>query len=681
MLWDTARYDIEFARCEMQRCTNNHNLAFVDMVSMTNRWAFRVKLFWFLGAAIVVAVALFVYRAKPYRTAQDISNVNSADVESSGHAAIGSLAIGQKLKVGPGKRLIYRINFQTEVSPNGGTTTQSMAVGSATMALKVTSVNETGMRYGVQFSDVDVKLDGVEFGEGIENRMIDGVQRPLVVNTDNSGKVLSIAFSDTQKTEADGIVRGIIASLQFVRNREANEVLQEWGADEVDNIGRCFAKYRMTAPHHYVKSVDSYGQLHIENAFRLDGKRKIPTATLRSEYEVDDSYFVKRVSATQVVRLPVNEEGATAIRTTYQLSLVDIDEGGQVWAGIETWKSEALGQAIEAERNGRQYSLEELRARLAGGTLNTLTNDMKEAIRNADEDARQNVGSRMAALFELEPERAAEAAHALRNVTDAKEAQTVLGALAATKKHLAREAIEDVAKDLNCANDIRHHAITHLGLHDSPSEKTIDTLERCVQQESNQTTKSQAILSLGGVAGKVARIDPSSSSAERAVSSLVKGLNEASDPATKENYINALGNAGTGSVLGTLRTLLASQDAQVRATAVMALRHIAGTEVDGLLVAILLNDADGSVRRCAVNAITYRTPTSELLLGCATSLQRDGDESVRLEVVGYFSQIMIRSTVEATAALQLASKSDPSSEVRRVAMESIEGMRNEQALN
>jgi hypothetical protein len=574
-------------------------------------------------------------------------------------------------------REIYKIDFQTEVSARGDNTHQSFVVGSTTLTLYKIQANEGNLKYGAQLSEFNVKLDGVEFSDEIESRMVEDAQRPFVIVFDHKGNVSGVAFPNSRRTESDGIIKGIVATLQFVRSDSAGRDFDEWIANEVDNLGSCLAKYKKRGPSKFEKSVGAYLKLYIEPAFAHLEKSKMPKASLRCEYELAPNAIVKFANSTQSVRLPLSDVGETEIRSTYRISLVTIDSKEQSWPNTSAWTLEPLGERVAVGRNGPVRSKEELRRQIAGSDLNSLTAEMKDAIRKSDENGRLDAGSKMTALFDLEPERTVEAAYRLRQVSDLKEAQTILGALAAANNPQSRVAIENVAMDTNCGAEIRHHAIVQLGLHESPSDDSIEALEKCVRQETTAEMKSQSLLSLGGVAGKVAQADPSSVGAQRAISSLVQGYNETSDRGMKDTYLAALGNSGALNALDTIRSVLSESEPQLRANAVLALRLISGEDVDRILVNVMLSDPDSFVRQSTVSAIAYRTPTSTLLLGCATSLQQDSDEMVRLNVVSYFSIITVRNTPEAMTALQMAIKSDPSSEVRRVAAASILAMKDE----
>src|SRR5262249_19527311 len=101
------------------------------------------------------------------------------------------------------------------------------------------------------------------------------------------------------------------------------------------------------------------------------------------------------------------------------------------------------------------------------------------------------------------------------------------------------------------------------------------------------------------------------------------------------HFLLVLGNAGSPAALPAVSRRLEAQSAEVRASAVSALRFIATDEAEERLIALLATDAVPDVRAEALRSIGYRSSTDRARRAIRQALTADQSTAVRRAALNY----------------------------------------------
>jgi HEAT repeat protein len=311
------------------------------------------------------------------------------------------------------------------------------------------------------------------------------------------------------------------------------------------------------------------------------------------------------------------------------------------------------------------------RRRVEGKTFDGLASELHAlSLEPGNEQARLAVMGDLAALCEINPEACQMTAARVRSPQSKLDADVLLGALSSADSPAALSALSELAANQDLEPSLRNSALTHLALHEAPTEETFDTLKQ-VASGPDPDLAGTATYALGAAARHAN--DAADSGVQERARDTIRDLNARFDSAESAEdrsfLLGALGNAGDRSALGRIESALSDPDPRVRAAAAAALRFIAGPEPEALLARLMVGDPDPAVRRAALSAAAERAP-SEVLLSAATSeLLAAGEIDVRLEAI----RVVARSLPDPKAldALDRVSQSDPSEDIQTAARQAL----------
>src|SRR5690606_4087248 len=101
----------------------------------------------------------------------------------------------------------------------------------------------------------------------------------------------------------------------------------------------------------------------------------------------------------------------------------------------------------------------------------------------------------------------------------------------------------------------------------------------------------------------------------------------------------------------------------IRTKAVDALRFMPGAEVDALLAAALLKDADARVRAVAAEAMRFRLSSPALIASLQQGLQQDKDVAVRHAALNT-TAVFYGASAELESVLRWVAQNDPHPDLR-----------------
>lgn len=166
-----------------------------------------------------------------------------------------------------------------------------------------------------------------------------------------------------------------------------------------------------------------------------------------------------------------------------------------------------------------------------------------------------------------------------------------------------------------------------LSLVDSHTGATVEFLKSL---EGHAQMGIQAKLGLGTAAHHLAGSEPERAAA--LVEHLVAGLNAATTEADTVNYIKALGNSASRSVIPVLDKKLNAKNSMVRAQALRALRIMPEGDADAVLASQIAADDDYKVRTAAIRAVRRRVPTEVVGKALFDSMQHEKADLPRGEL-------------------------------------------------
>lgn len=128
-------------------------------------------------------------------------------------------------------------------------------------------------------------------------------------------------------------------------------------------------------------------------------------------------------------------------------------------------------------------------------------------------------------------------------------------------------------------------------------------------------------------------------------------------------FLAAVGNAGAISALPQVQRYLRHENVSIRTKAVDALRFMPGAEVDALLAAALLKDADARVRAVAAEAMRFRLSSPALIASLQQGLQQDKDVAVRHAALNT-TAVFYGASAELESVLRWVAQNDPHPDLR-----------------
>jgi hypothetical protein len=469
-----------------------------------------------------------------------------------------------------------------------------------------------------------------------------------------SGKWRSFSFPRGTGSAARGTLKGLASALQLVVPDPAADA---WRTLEQDASGEYEAAYRTEggglhkAKERFVRARRARGLAPIEDPSAFAVASSI-------ELQLDASGWPRSVSEDETLSVkagPMKVEAKTRTRAR----LASIEPSPEL-ARIAAAEQGALEPEPEIDAEGfaatRRRADEDL---LDGAGYGALLADLTAA----DTKVRNRAMARLASLFRLHPQEAARAvASVLRGETAGETTKRVLGALGSAGTKEAQQALAQVLDAAAAASATRRSAASSLGLTKQPTEDSKRALAKAAGS-SDAGLAGAATLGLGNLVKRMN--EQGSGDPSDAIAMLIERLAAATDDAERLLCLDALGNAGDPRALSAIAPYLAHADVKLRATAVEALRFMAGT--DGQIAAAL-QDGAAAVRRAAAGALAYRAITPMLQL-VTLLVQHDPDAGTRLELVSAL-KLRVRQEPGLASLLAWAAANDPSADVRSAAQSS-----------
>jgi HEAT repeat protein len=242
------------------------------------------------------------------------------------------------------------------------------------------------------------------------------------------------------------------------------------------------------------------------------------------------------------------------------------------------------------------------------------------------------------------------------------EAMVMVGALEEAAGPQAQQELRGLVLAEDVEGAVRRRATVALGRVPQPTDETIDLLqERFAADEGDLRTI--AGYALGTALSARRPYDPEATDAR--IAELEAAYVSAPDTDARVLMLQILGNVGAHRTLPLLATELGHEDPEIRAAAVMALRHVGGDEADALLEQTMRGDSSADVREAAIRAADQRdTPAATRAIADWIASEPDG--WVQVTALHALGRAVTRSE-DAARALRTIEANAPMGQMGKVA--------------
>ena len=224
----------------------------------------------------------------------------------------------------------------------------------------------------------------------------------------------------------------------------------------------------------------------------------------------------------------------------------------------------------------------------------------------------------------------------------------VLTAATAVGSPEAQAFLRDAYEGLEGNTAMQRQVLPHLSMTDAPDLATEEFMRERMRDERPEI-RDTAQLGLGTIAHQVRDENPARSMALLEVQK--QQLESAPDKDRRLNSLRSIGNIGMGAQIDIVKPFVQDADPEVRRAAISALRFVEVAEARAILMQILMDDADASMRLTAADSLKFsRTMDSEIeqLKIC---LYKEKDIPVLKQVVSVLA-LAAREFPEAQKVLQ-----------------------------
>jgi HEAT repeat protein len=535
--------------------------------------------------------------------------------------------------------------------------------------LSATVVERAGDRVYVQYH---LRPTSLAFESGGRNAlddssraaMLTSLQLPFYVHFNGQGAAVAVHMEKGVDLISQNLLRSVVASIQVVTPPEQ---LERWPSQELDTTGQFEASYqRLEGPRQFEKKKVRYRMMTTPEGLRpLDGDARI-TVSGGVSLVLDEDLWVQSLAGQDRVEVEPGKDLPAAVgEVSVSLRLREKHRVPLLAGSFTANRARLYGSELSVQTVAPQDPKAQLRRTLAGGTLTSLTRELRALARKDGEQAGPETAelmNRMHALFLLEPGAAAQVPGLIRDERSRNVYSSLIGSLSSASTPEAIHALAQVSSDKALKLPVRVDAIAGLGTAASPTSEGVEELRR-LGQDADEDIRGTATLALGNSARTLLQGgDPAGDAVLRELEQL---LRTESDPGRQAVLLKALANTADERALPAIEASLRSEVWVVREAAVGALRLIPNPAADRLLVERMLGDAAPQVRRGAVFASSFRN-LQPLIPAMEQALRSDQEAAVRSDIVRLLGERRNREP-RALELLAWVSQNDPIAELRQAA--------------
>lgn len=510
----------------------------------------------------------------------------------------------------------------------------------------------------------DVKLSVTSDGKSASG--LDDVKRALsqdfFAKITPEGRVEEVLFGPSWGGNARDIAKSLLSMAQFVRpNSNGSSV--GWQTVEDYLGGKYFVKYAAAtgAGERLAFTKDRTSSLATQSAKAMMAAHRDPSGTLRCELSKQDG-IVQSISGEWNHSIYVGENKVGTEAVTFELRRLDSADAG----------ADAKTSLLAYAAKEPWHSLDEFvippdqKLAMAKQTLGTATREsllgVVAGLRGKDASSADMGQARLQlmALFQVDPVSPKSFVDAVAGTGLGDGAfQVVLQSLLGVGSPEAQSSIVAIGQ-ASQDHDVRGVIVSSLVPIDEPTDELVGFV--LAQTKLGDKKLAQASwMSAGVLASALSRHRPAE--ADKLVTHIQREWEGCKDPADRAMMVLALGNTASVAALPCIRTSLEAKDAGERRMAIQALAKFPGAETLSLLKERALLDDAAMVRAIAIDQMRWQEYGPEVQAILVTVLENDREASVRLAAVRFLSGRVL--TPELASVLHRLAASDSSDDVRK----------------
>jgi hypothetical protein len=599
--------------------------------------------------SLVTAAALAAAAALAIRTRVAASSPTAAS------------AIGAAGRSGPGigRQRRWAVALETKLQEGGAAASRNgnTTVLTGDWIVTVVGVSPAGYDLACEIQNAHVTGAG---GGPVDARDLAQLEQNLGrrfwVSYQADGAARQLHFPRDMTDDVRNFLALLVTQTEMVRPLQPSA---QWTATERDGAGAYFAAYEQPGSKQIIKRKLRY--------VSVDGAATASAASIgvrvvhaEARFTLDDQNLVTEVEDREVAALDP-KMGAPALAVEIELHL------DRARSGIVPELIGSLERARPGLETGpvvtQRAPADELQARSDARLVRDLTMaQILATVGGGQADDRTRV--QLEALFRRRPADIPAAAAFARQASPSA-TRMVLQALGVAGTEPAQGALCAVADDPQAPTPLRVVALGAFIQTKRPTETTISTITRLMDAQ-DPAVRRQALYMAGSLGSNSQGDEPAA--AARIETELLGRYATCAGSACLD-LLAALGNLATPRVLPPIARALNDLHADVRASAVRALRKVKDPSVDRLISTTMIGDHDPNVRAAAILAATFR-PIGAFIEPLARTVRTDPVDYVRSAAINSVASHVDGSPL-IEHALMAAATDDVKPGVRRLARQAL----------
>lgn len=511
--------------------------------------------------------------------------------------------------------------------------------------------NHDFLSFLFDFNKSKILLDNQEVYQDNINQM--NLQK-VYVKISNIGVVTEIKFSKYLDPLIANIYRDYISN-SFVNFENFSSEKMSWTNSTNNYSGKAFFKYSYIGDSKVQRSfidINNYKNSYLaEDAKKIN---KFYTKDSNSIFELSKKNIPLSIQIKRIATSYLNQKKIGTEETTFSKTVTK-DE-----TKLLTMKNMAPSFFQSPEFYATDLSAKEVEQRLKEKTLlqNLKYSNFNEFLIKSDMKLKDNYTDyflQLKSLFSLKEASAFEAVqYLIKSKNSNEEFNLILSALVSSGTAQAQKSLIEAYSFLTDTKT-KIILLANLATVEKPNLETEEFVKNQWKENDNDI-RNTAILATGNIGKNVQEQDTQRQ--DKIYHDLLSELQNAKSVFEKQVALLALGNLSDSRSLQNIYKEILSNNEEIRKSAAFALRFINLPEPDIYLGNILIKDSSDSVKLSALEALSYRKSTPEILNIEKMILRNNFSESLRMQALKNLAQIGEKNEIE------YAFKNDSSQSIR-----------------
>lgn len=550
-------------------------------------------------------------------------------------------------------RLMYRISGKTIVlSPenaaakNNTFTFQNIQI-SGILNLRIFSINETGIKAGMQFSPIEIKC------RGIRDRQIEDIfSKMFYVWFLPNGKLQGFDFSNEIAANDRKSISDVIRSMQIIT---PNKLFKSWKTQEEDAYGIYSSKY--TYNNKLIKQKTEYNELY--NEFDPQNNTqlfKIKKSNIEGEYGAP-STWLKKIHSNEIIAIYKNKTDSM-VKISSDVDLESIpynpDESLSIWKDnhnpdeeISQWNSKPAEKFSISDKR----EIESLDRYYGNHNFNNIVDTLLKKYTSFNGQCVREILN----YLDLFPESALDIPGFMLNELNVEQRAMLINALQNNKSGYSQRALVRIITGKEFPSDSRIQSAIAIGDADSAKSDIIKSLLNTYNNRNNTSDVSvklsdTSLLSLGRIAGTMSySTKPDDRTAVNMIKDEIRsGFSKSKEPGQLNSVMYAAANTGDKAFIDPILNCFDSPIPSVRSASAQSLSLFNNEETGKILSDKLETENDIGVRSSIVKSLYNMKVSDKTVDLICAQVQNEQNEIVRGEMYRFLLKNRRRSGAKKT---------------------------------